>query len=159
ADRASRSGAAFFASTLIHARGQDDSYRMLTHPGSSILPALFAEGEGRSLTGQDVLAGVAAGCQVPSPPARDNLPPAQNHGYRASALFSIFGATAAAARARRLSADQAANALALAVSFAAGNLETSRAGTREMTFQEPVITPSGLLAARLAAAGVTGAPE
>ena len=37
--RASRSGAAFANSKLMHATNQADSYRMLTHPGPCVIPA------------------------------------------------------------------------------------------------------------------------
>ncbi|MFN8534368.1 MAG: MmgE/PrpD family protein [Dehalococcoidia bacterium] len=154
---ASRADAAFFASLLIHARGQDDSYRMLTHPGATIIPAALAEGDGRPVDGEQLLGALIAGYEVQCRLARDIVPAVQNHGFRASALFGIVGATVAAARIRGLSADQTAHALALAVSVAGGCLETSRAGTREMTFQEPIFCTSALQAVRLAEAGVTGA--
>ncbi|GIW08881.1 MAG: hypothetical protein KatS3mg060_3686 [Dehalococcoidia bacterium] len=153
----SRTLAAFHSSLLFHARGQDDSYRMLTHPGASVLPAALAEGQRRSVDGRTLLASIIAGYEVQCRLAREVIPSVQNHGFRASALFSIFGATVAAGRLRGLPADQLAHALAIAVATAGGPIETSRVGSREMTFQEPVFCTSGLLAARLAEAGATGA--
>ncbi|MDA0256419.1 MAG: MmgE/PrpD family protein [Chloroflexi bacterium] len=158
-DRAARRDAAFVNSVLVHVRGQDDSYRMLTHPGCSIVPATLAEAEGRRVDGRTLLAALAAAYEVHCRLARDIVPSTQNHGFRSSALFGVFGPAVAAARLRGLDAEQTAHAIALAVSYAFGNLETSRAGTREMTFQEPVAAQSGMTAAALAAEGVTGAPQ
>lgn len=157
-DRAARRDAAFVNSVLIHARGQDDSYRMLTHPGCAIVPATLAEAEGRGVDGPGLLAALAAAYEVHCRLARDLVPSTQNRGFRSSALFGVFGPAVASARLRGLTAAQAAHAIALAVSYAFGNLETSRAGTREMTFQEPVAAQSGMTAAALAAEGVAGAP-
>ncbi len=158
-DRAPRRDAAFVNSVLMHARGQDDSYRMLTHPGCAIVPAALAEAEGRGIDGGGLLAALAAAYEVHCRLARDLVPSTQNHGFRSSALFGVFGPAVAASRLRGLSPDATAHAIALAVSYAFGNLETSRAGTREMTFQEPVAAQSGMTAAALAAEGVTGAPR
>ncbi len=157
-DRAPRRDAAFVNSVLIHARGQDDSYRMLTHPGCAIVPAALAEAEGRGLDGASLLSALAAAYEVHCRLARDLVPSTQNHGFRSSALFGVFGPAVAASRLRGLTPEQTQHALALAVSYAFGNLETSRAGTREMTFQEPVAAQSGMTAAALAEEGVTGAP-
>jgi 2-methylcitrate dehydratase PrpD len=130
---------------------------MLTHPGASVIPAALAEGQGRSVDGATFLAAIIAGYEVHCRLAREIVPAVQNHGFRASALFSIVGAAVAAGRVHGLNADQMANALALAVAAAGGPLETSRVGSREMTFQEPMFCVSGLLAARLARHGATGA--
>jgi hypothetical protein len=80
-----------------------------------------------------------------------------NGGFRASALFSVFGAASAAARLLRLSPQQFTNALALAAHAAGGMVETARAGTKEMAWQEPILIRGGILAAQLAARGATGA--
>src|SRR5207253_190355 len=63
-DRVSRPNAAFYDSVLIHSRGQDDSYRMLTHPGSVILPAALVESEGRNVDGARFLTAVVAGYEI-----------------------------------------------------------------------------------------------
>lgn len=157
--RVSRNDAAFANSVLIHARGQDDSFRMLTHPGCCIIPAVLAEAEGRKLNGRDLLIALISGYEVHCRLAKDLVPSVQNQAFRSSALFGVFGPTAGVAKLKGLNTSQIANSLALAVSFALGNLETSRAGTREMTFQEPLAVQAGMLATALAERDVTGAPE
>lgn len=157
--RVSRSWATFANSVLLHARGQDDSFRMLTHPGCCIIPATLAAAEGRELNGRDLLSALAAAYEVHCRLARDFVPSVQNRGFRSSAVFGVFGSVAATSKVLDLNSMQIAHALALAVSFASGNLETGRAGTREMTFQEPVAAQTGMLAATLAGEGITGAPK
>ena len=73
--RAPRRDAAFVNSVLMHARGQDDSYRMLTHPGCAIVPAALAEAEGRGTDGASLLAALAAAYEVHCRLARDLVPP------------------------------------------------------------------------------------
>ena len=85
-----RLNAAYANSILIHLRGQDDSYRMLTHPGCTIIPAVLAESEGRSINGKEFLTAVAAAYEVHCRLSRDTVPSAQNQGFRSSALFGIF---------------------------------------------------------------------
>ena len=62
--RATRGGAAFANSKLMHATNQTDSYRMLIHPGPCIIPAGLASGELGGKTGADLLTAMAAGYEV-----------------------------------------------------------------------------------------------
>lgn len=154
-----RSAAAMFASVLFHARSQDDSYRMLTHPGSVILPAAFAGSDGKGVSGREFVTAIAAGYEIQNRIGRDLIPATQDHGFRSSALFGVFGPAIVTAKLLGLDAGAFAHTLAFAVGYAFGCLETGRAGTREMTFQEPVACSSGMLAAQIARRGVAGAPE
>jgi 2-methylcitrate dehydratase PrpD len=104
----SRAMAAFHASLLIHVRGQDDSYRMLTHPGASVLPAALAEGQGRAVDGRALLAAIIAGYETQCRLARDIVPAVQNHGFRAGALFNLMGAAVAGRLAAPRSMDSTA---------------------------------------------------
>ena len=49
--RATRCGAAFANSKLMHATNQADSYRMLTHPGPCVIPAALASAQLGGATG------------------------------------------------------------------------------------------------------------
>ena len=74
--RASRSGAAFANSKLMHATNQTDSYRMLIHPGPCIIPAALATGELSGASGAELLTAMAAGYEVrPASPAISSRPP------------------------------------------------------------------------------------
>ncbi|PZC40324.1 MAG: 2-methylcitrate dehydratase PrpD [Chloroflexi bacterium] len=154
-----RLNAAYANSVLIHMRGQDDSYRMLTHPGCCILPAIFAESENCTISGKRFIEALAGSYEVHCRLSKDIVPSVQNQGFRSSALFGIFGPAVGSALIQNLNKKQIANALSLAVSFASGNLQTSHEGTKEMTFQEAISTQNGMMAARIAKLDVQGASE
>jgi len=56
-----KAGAAFVNAETIFAGGKWDTFRMLTHPGTAILPAALAAAEWKGVDGKAFLAGVAAG--------------------------------------------------------------------------------------------------
>src|SRR5579864_1509998 len=56
-----KAGAAFVNAETIFAGGKWDTFRMLTHPGTAILPAALAAAEVAGASGQDFLTAVAAG--------------------------------------------------------------------------------------------------
>ena len=53
--KATRSGAAFANSKLMHVTNQADSYRMLIHPGACVIPAALAAAELGRKSGKDFL--------------------------------------------------------------------------------------------------------
>src|SRR6185312_1435712 len=59
-----KAGAAFVNAETIFAGGKWDTFRMLTHPGTAILPAALAAAEWKGVDGKTLLAGVAAGYEV-----------------------------------------------------------------------------------------------
>src|SRR5271170_1450193 len=59
-----KAGAAFVNAEMILAGGKWDTFRMLTHPGTAILPAALAAAELTGCSGRLFLAGVAAGYEV-----------------------------------------------------------------------------------------------
>ena len=61
---ATRGGAAFANSEQALAGGKYDTFRMLTHPNTSIIPAALAGAEIAGASGKDYLTGVAAGYEV-----------------------------------------------------------------------------------------------
>jgi len=156
--RATRVGAAFANAVAVAVNNQCDSYHMLTHPGVLIVPAGLATAEGEGKTGSELLTALAAGYEVQCRCARDFIPSAPAHGFRASPLFGILGAAAATAKLQGQDARGIANAIALAASFAGSLIEGQRTGTRDADFAEAQATRSGMWAASLAAQGFQGAP-
>src|SRR5580658_10309627 len=59
-----KAGAAFVNAETIFAGGKWDTFRMLTHPGTAILPAALAAAEVAGASGKTFLAGVVAGYEV-----------------------------------------------------------------------------------------------
>src|SRR5882672_2747741 len=56
-----KAGAAFVNAETIFAGGKWDTFRMLTHPGTAILPAALVAAEVAGSTGREFLTAVAAG--------------------------------------------------------------------------------------------------
>src|SRR5580700_2911782 len=59
--KVTKGGAAFANSEMIYAAGKLDSFRMLTHPGTTIVPCALAAAEAQGASGKEFIAGLAAG--------------------------------------------------------------------------------------------------
>jgi 2-methylcitrate dehydratase PrpD len=102
---------------------------MLTHPGTSIIPAAFVTAENAGASGRDFITGIVAGYEVMERMAADFIPTVMARGFHAGPVFGIFGAAVAAAKILRFTEDQIASAIGLSVNLAGGNLESG--GLRE----------------------------
>ena len=80
-------------------------------------------------------------------------------GIRSSAIYGTIAASAAAGMLMELSREQMAAALANAVSFSGGVLQSFADGTDEWRYQVGVVARNGLVAAELARAGSVSAPH
>jgi 2-methylcitrate dehydratase PrpD len=152
--RLTRSGAAFVNAELILAGGKWDTFRMLTHPGSAILPAALAVAEVHGASGRDFLVAIVAAYEVMQRLAADFIPTVMSRGFHAGPVFGIFGAAIAAAKLMRLDVDQIQHAIGQCVNLASGNLEGARTGGRSI--REGAAVRNGLLAVALARHGVPG---
>ena len=148
--RATRCGAAFANSKLMHATNQSDSYRMLLHPGPCVIPAALATAQLERRAGRELITAIAAGYEVEARIAGDYIPSTQARGFRSSPVYGILGAAVTTGKLLRLNEDQLTTALALACTFAGGTTEGARSGGREMLFHEPNATRNGIMAALLA---------
>src|SRR5262249_17890288 len=61
---ATKGGAAYANSEMALAGGKFDTFRMLTHPNTAIIPAALVAAEVTGASGKDYLAGVVAGYEV-----------------------------------------------------------------------------------------------
>ena len=154
--KATRAGAAFANSKLMHATNQTDSYRMLIHPGPCIIPAALATAELIGASGQDFITALSAGYEVESRIAGDFIPTTQARGFRCSPVYGTLGAAIATGKLLSLDEDQLVTALALACTFAAGTTEGPRVSSREMMYHEPQATRAGITAALLARENLHG---
>ncbi|MEE2638330.1 MAG: MmgE/PrpD family protein [Acidobacteriota bacterium] len=146
--RATKAGAVFANAEMILAGGKWDTFRMLTHPGTCIVPAALVAAEAEAASGEDFLAGLVAGYEVMERMAADVIPTMMTRGFHAGPVFGIFGATVAAGKIMGLTEDQMTNAIGLSVNLAAGNLESR--GLRESAAAR-----NALLAVALARQGRT----
>lgn len=127
--KATKGGAAFANSEMMLAGGKWDTFRMLTHPGTSIIPAAFVAAETEGASGKDFIVGLASGYEVMERMAADFIPTVMSRGFHAGPVFGIFGAAVAAAKILRFTEDQLAHTIGLSVNLAGGNLESG--GLRE----------------------------
>src|SRR5215475_1536720 len=149
-----KAGAAFVNCEMIFAGGKWDTFRMLTHPGTAILPAALVAAEVTGASGKTFLTGVAAGYEVMERMAAEFIPTVMSRGFHAGPVFGIFGAAVAAAKIHGLDAKQVHDAIAQCVNLASGNLEGIRSGGRSL--REGGAVRNALLAVALARHGTPG---
>src|SRR4029077_6090022 len=130
--RLTKAGAAFVNAEMILAGGKWDTFRMLTHPGTAILPAALVAAELTGASGKQFLTAVAAAYEVMERMAAEFIPTVMSRGFHAGPVFGIFGAAVAAAKLQRLDQNQIHSAIAQCVNLAAGNLEGARSGGRSL---------------------------
>jgi len=147
--------AAWINGTAGHALDYDDVASLRGHPSTVLVPAILAEGETLGASGRDMLAAYVAGYETWAELAwRD---PGHHHrkGWHPTGIFGPIGAAAACASLRRLDADGATRALALAASQSSGIM--ANFGTMTKPFHAGRSAHSGLMSARLAELGFTAA--
>ena len=152
--RVTKGGAAFANAEMAMAGGKWDTFRMLTHPGTSIIPGAFVAAETSGASGRDFLTGLAAGYEVMERMAADFIPTVMARGFHAGVVFGIFGPAVAAAKIMGLTEDQVNSTIALCASLAAGNLEGARSGGRAL--REGAAVRNAMLAVTLAKQGHVG---
>jgi 2-methylcitrate dehydratase PrpD len=149
-----KAGAAFVNCEMIFAGGKWDTFRMLTHPGTAILPAALVAAEMTGASGKAFLTGVAAAYEVMERMAAEFIPTVMSRGFHAGPVFGIFGAAVATAKIQGLDANQIHGAIAQCVNLASGNLEGIRSGGRSL--REGGAVRNALLAVALAKHGTPG---
>jgi 2-methylcitrate dehydratase PrpD len=116
--KVTKSGAAFANSDMIEAGGKWDTFRMLAHPGTSIIPAALVAAETAGVSGRDFITGLAAGYEVMERMAADWIPTMMARGFHPSIVFGTFGAAVAAAKIMRLTENQVNSTIGLCVALA-----------------------------------------
>jgi hypothetical protein len=149
-----KAGAAFVNAEKVFAGGKWDTFRMLTHPGTAILPAALAAAEWKGVDGKTFLAAVAAGYEIMERMAAEFIPTVMSRGFHAGPVFGIFGAAVAAAKIEGFDAGKVHDAIAQCVNLASGNLEGIRSGGRSL--REGGAVRNALLAVALARHGTPG---
>jgi 2-methylcitrate dehydratase PrpD len=127
--KATKGGAAYANAEMALAGGKWDTFRMLTHPGTCIVPAAFAAAEAEGATGKEFIMGLVAGYEVMERMAADYIPTVMARGFHAGPVFGIFGAAIAAGKILRLTEDQLNSTIGLCTNLAGGNIESG--GLRE----------------------------
>ena len=115
--RVTRGGAAFANAEMMLAGGKWDTFRMLTHPGTAIIPAALVAAEAAGASGRDFITGIVAGYEVMERMAADWIPTVMARGFHAGPVFSIFGAAIAAAKILRFDENQVHGVIALCTNW------------------------------------------
>ncbi len=148
--------AALLNSTAAHALDYDDT-SLYGHPSVVLVPMMLAEGERLGAGGAEMIAAYVAGFELWAELVARDADRHHAKGWHPTAVFGPVAAAAAAARLARLDAACTANALGIAASMSAGLV--ANFGTMAKPFQAGRAAQSGILAARLAAAGMTAATD
>lgn len=147
--------AALLAGAIAHALDYG-CQTMSGHPGGVIIPAILAEAEVLGSTGEEMLTAFVAGYEVWCEVWRRN----KNYhkaGWHPTALLGPVATAAACAVLRKLSAEKAQMAIAIAASHSGGLF--SNFGSMTKGYHSGMAARNGVIAARLADAGMTGGPD
>ncbi len=152
--------AALVNGVASHAQDYDDvglSGIQPTHPSASIAPAVFAEAEALGRDGKAMTTAYVAAFETWGELATRIKDPIHVKGWHPTGTFGAIAAAAAAASLRGLDGDAAARAVAIAASLSAGVI--ANFGSMTKPFHAGRAAQSGVVAARLAQAGMTAAPD
>ncbi|HLW93897.1 MAG TPA: MmgE/PrpD family protein, partial [Solirubrobacteraceae bacterium] len=149
--------AALLNGTLCHLLDFDDTHPdSVVHVSAAVVPAALAAAETFGATGADLLCALIAGNEVSTRLGMAAGGRFHARGFHPTGVCGVFGATAAVARTRGLSAEQTTHALGIAGSMASGLLEFLADGAKTKPLHPGWAAHAGLAAARLAAHGATG---
>lgn len=140
-----------------HVLDFDDTHTAGIVHGSAILaPLLLALGEDRDLSGSQLLTAFVAGWEVAARVGVAARGTIQQRGYHTTSIAGVFGAAAAAGKVLGHSEEQLVAAMGLAGSQAAGINEYQINGSSSKILHTGWAAYSGIMAAYLAGAGMTG---
>ncbi|MBN9427177.1 MAG: MmgE/PrpD family protein [Burkholderiales bacterium] len=148
--------AALINGAAAHAAEVDDSFRdAMYHPGAATIAAALAAAQSCGADGLAFLRAVVLGYEVST---RIGVAMGREHYkyWHNTGTVGTFGAAASAAYLLQLDEAAFAHALATAATFAAGLQQAFRMDSMSKPFHPGRAAEGGLLAAQLAARGITG---
>ena len=152
--RTSPAQAALANGTLAHALlYEDTTFVSMAHTTVALAPALLALGELTGASGRRVLDAYVIGYDVSNKLGRALNPSHYEKGWHATVSFGTVAATAASARLLGLDADRVEMALGIAASMAGGSRQ--QFGTMTMPLHAGQAARAGVVAAELAARGLS----
>lgn len=153
--------AAFVNGTLAEAIEAQDGYRFGgSHPGVAVIPAVFAVAEEMGYSGKEVLAAIVVGYEIANRVATAGHPWQTLSGFLPTGTCGTFGAAAAVAFLKKFDENIFVSALGnagylLPICMA----ENLMGGYTIKIVQGGQAASAGIMAAGLAAWGITGTPE
>lgn len=155
-DMAASADAALINATAAHALDYDD-VALGGHPSTVLVPAVLAAGQHLGVSGADALRAYLVGYEVWAELWSREPDAYHLKGWHPTAVLGTVGAAAAVAHLHRLSGERCRNALALAASMAGGLV--ANFGTMTKPFHAGRAAACAIDAVRLAAGGLTAAPD
>ncbi|GIF26131.1 2-methylcitrate dehydratase PrpD [Actinoplanes tereljensis] len=162
-DRLPAPSAALINGVLAHSLDYDDTHLpSVLHPSASVVPAALAVAQAGAPG--DVIAAIAAGIEVTNRLGMGGVDPVTTanlyfeRGQHATSICGTIGAAVACARLYGLSPGKIADAIGIAASMGAGVLEANRTGGSIKRAHCGWAAHAGVVAATLAAEGLTGPP-
>jgi 2-methylcitrate dehydratase PrpD len=158
--------AAFANGLAIHADDYDDTqlavakdrvYGLLTHPTAPALPPVLALAERDRRSGLDLMLAYQVGVEVECKVAEAILPRHYQTGFHSTATCGSIGAAAGAAKLLGLDREATRRALSLGATQAGGLRENF--GTMTKPFHAGRAAENGVVAAEIAALGLTASPN
>ena len=141
--------------TAAHLDDFDDTHlATVIHPGASTLAAVLSLVPETAPSGAAFLGAFAAGCEAQLRIGCAISPGHYDHGWHITGTCGVFGTAVAASALLGLDAGTTARALSLAATMTAGHREAF--GTMTKPLHAGKAAANGVLAARLAAAGLAG---
>jgi 2-methylcitrate dehydratase PrpD len=156
--RTTAEDAAFANAVFGHGFEMDDTeLSSASHPGVTVIPPSLAVGEIKNINGKDFLTAIVVGYDVF---IRIGLATRSmmNRGFHTTAVLGPLGSAAATSKILKLDANKTLNALAIAASESGGLAEYTETGGSVKRAHAGFAAQSGLRAALLAQAGITGPP-
>jgi 2-methylcitrate dehydratase PrpD len=155
--RATARSAALILGTAAHAAELDDSFRdAMYHPGAATIAAALATAQQVGASGLELLRAVVLGYEI-STRIGVALGRAHYQYWHNTGTVGSFGAAAAAGYLLELPGPAHGHALATAATFAAGLQQAFRSASMSKPLHAGRAAEAGVLAASMAAGGLTGA--
>ena len=164
-ERLPAASAALVNGTMAHALDFDDTHLpSVLHPSASVVPAALAVAEAKGSPGIEVEKAIAVGIEVTcrlgmaayDPELRNSV--FFERGLHATSICGTIGAAVAAALLHGADTVTVAHAIGIAASMGSGLIEANRTGGTIKRVHCGWAAHSGITAAELATAGLTGPP-
>lgn len=149
---------AFVNSVQLHALDFDDYHAPSdTHISAVVLPVVLAVSEVEGASGMEALAATILGIEVAGRMGRTFKAVRTHPGFLPTSVVGGFGATAAACRLKGLDLERTVQALGVFYAYAAGNRQALFDRSLAKRMQPAIAAQAAVMAACLAARGITGA--
>src|SRR5690606_15257255 len=143
--------AAFANGTIGHAFDFDDGHtRGSVHPGSVVIPTVFAVTEGKNFNNLDIVKAIIVGYEVTILVSSILHPSSRINGFHNTQVAGIFGSATSTNNLLNLNKRQIVGAFGNAISFASGTFTFLGSGSEIKRLHPGIAARDGIMAAELA---------